>query len=167
MKVVVVENGIAPLHTWINADYGIQVEVNSGIKNGDQVILQPSVNLAGAIRYGLAPTTRHRTLGRSREFDKRFHPRKEVSRVNSRLTVSALDPEPVSEEAAGVSFRARPYMPSSVAATACRRARMSAVRFAPNAFSNCCCACTHPFIPARKRASPASVTRSSLLRRSR
>jgi len=53
MKVVVVENGIAPLHTWINADYGIQVEVNSGIKNGDQVILQPSVNLAGAIRYGL------------------------------------------------------------------------------------------------------------------
>src|SRR5215472_8613620 len=56
--------------------------------------------------------------------------------------------------------------PRAVAATACRRARMSAVRLAPNAFSNCRCACAHPFIPARKRASPASVTRSSLLRRS-
>ena len=44
---------------------------------------------------------------------------------------------------------------------------MSAVRFDPNVFSNCRCACTHPFIPARNRASPASVTRSSLLRRSR
>src|SRR6516165_10100319 len=47
--------------------------------------------------------------------------------------------------------------PRAVAATACRRARMSAVRLAPNAFSNCRCACAHPFIPARKRASPASV----------
>jgi hypothetical protein len=32
---------------------------------------------------------------------------------------------------------------------------MSAVRFAPNAFSNRRCACTHPFVPARKRVSPA------------
>ena len=29
---------------------------------------------------------------------------------------------------------------------------MSVVRSAPNAFSNCRCACTHPFVAARKRA---------------
>jgi hypothetical protein len=38
---------------------------------------------------------------------------------------------------------------------------MSAVRFDPNVFSNCRCACTHPFIPPenglRRPRSPADV----------
>ena len=41
------------------------------------------------------------------------------------------------------------------------------VRSVPNAASNCFCASAHSFTAARKRASPASVSRSVLLRRSR
>ena len=82
MKVVVVENGIAPLHNiGFNADYGIEVEVTSGIKEADQVILQPSMNPAEAIRHRLAPEPRTPHLGRSREFDKQFHSRKDVWRM--------------------------------------------------------------------------------------
>jgi RND family efflux transporter MFP subunit len=47
MQVAVVENGVAHLHKIvITTDYGTEVEVNAGIKDGDQVILQPPVNLA-------------------------------------------------------------------------------------------------------------------------
>jgi multidrug efflux pump subunit AcrA (membrane-fusion protein) len=47
MQVAVVENGVAHLHkVAITADYGTEVEVNAGVKNGDPVILQPPVNLA-------------------------------------------------------------------------------------------------------------------------
>jgi RND family efflux transporter MFP subunit len=47
MQVAVVENGIAHLHKIvITADYGTEVEINEGVKDGDQVILQPPVNLA-------------------------------------------------------------------------------------------------------------------------
>ncbi|MBV8295081.1 MAG: efflux RND transporter periplasmic adaptor subunit, partial [Mycobacterium sp.] len=47
MQVAVVENGIVHLHKIaITTDYGTEVEVNAGIKAGDQVILQPPVNLA-------------------------------------------------------------------------------------------------------------------------
>ena len=46
MQVAVVENGVAHLHKIaITTDYGTEVEVNEGIKAGDQVILQPPVNL--------------------------------------------------------------------------------------------------------------------------
>jgi RND family efflux transporter MFP subunit len=46
MQVAVVENGVAHLRKIaITADYGTEVEVNEGIKDGDQVILQPPVNL--------------------------------------------------------------------------------------------------------------------------
>jgi RND family efflux transporter MFP subunit len=46
MQVAVVENGVAHLHKIaITTDYGTEVEVNDGIKAGDQVILQPPVNL--------------------------------------------------------------------------------------------------------------------------
>ena len=46
MQVAVVENGIAHLHKIaITTDYGTEVEVNEGVKAGDQVILQPPVNL--------------------------------------------------------------------------------------------------------------------------
>ena len=47
MQVAVVENGVAHLHKIaITTDYGTEVEVNEGVKPGDQVILQPPVNLA-------------------------------------------------------------------------------------------------------------------------
>ena len=46
MQVAVVENGVVHLHKIaITADYGTEVEVNDGVKDGDQVILQPPVNL--------------------------------------------------------------------------------------------------------------------------
>jgi RND family efflux transporter MFP subunit len=46
MQVAVVENGIAHLHKIvITADYGTEVELSEGVKDGDAVILQPPVNL--------------------------------------------------------------------------------------------------------------------------
>ena len=46
MQVAVVENGVAHLHKIaITTDYGTEVEVNRGVKDGDQVILQPPVDL--------------------------------------------------------------------------------------------------------------------------
>jgi len=44
---------------------------------------------------------------------------------------------------------------------------MSVVRLAQKAASNCLCASVHAFAAVRKRATPASVRRSALLRRSR
>jgi RND family efflux transporter MFP subunit len=47
MQVAVVENNVVHLHKIaITTDYGTEVEVDEGIKEGDQVILQPPVNLA-------------------------------------------------------------------------------------------------------------------------
>ena len=47
MQVAVVENGVAHLRKIaITTDAGTEVEVNDGVKDGDQVILQPPVNLA-------------------------------------------------------------------------------------------------------------------------
>jgi RND family efflux transporter MFP subunit len=47
MQVGVVEGGVAHLHKiTITADYGTEVEVSAGIRNGEQVILQPPVDLA-------------------------------------------------------------------------------------------------------------------------
>jgi multidrug efflux pump subunit AcrA (membrane-fusion protein) len=47
MQVAVVEGGVAHLHKiTMTADYGTEVEVTAGVRNGDQVILQPPVNLA-------------------------------------------------------------------------------------------------------------------------
>ena len=46
-QVAVVENGIAHLHKIkITTDYGAEVQVSEGVKDGDQVVLQPPVNLA-------------------------------------------------------------------------------------------------------------------------
>ena len=46
MQVAVVENGVVHLHKIaITADYGTEVEVNAGVRDGDQVILQPPVDL--------------------------------------------------------------------------------------------------------------------------
>jgi RND family efflux transporter MFP subunit len=46
MQVAVVENGVVHLHKIaITADYGTEVEVNAGVRDGDQVILQPPVDI--------------------------------------------------------------------------------------------------------------------------
>jgi RND family efflux transporter MFP subunit len=46
MQVAVVEDGIVHLNKiTITADYGTEVEVNAGVRDGDQVILQPPVDL--------------------------------------------------------------------------------------------------------------------------
>jgi len=39
----------------ITTDYGAEVEVNAGIKDGDQVVLQPPVNLAGGEKVHIIP----------------------------------------------------------------------------------------------------------------
>lgn len=55
MQVAVVENHIAHLHKIaITADYGTEVEVNAGVQDGDQVILQPPVNLADGDKVQIA-----------------------------------------------------------------------------------------------------------------
>jgi RND family efflux transporter MFP subunit len=47
MQVAIVENGVVHLHKiMITTDYGTEVEVSEGVKEGDQVILQPPVNVA-------------------------------------------------------------------------------------------------------------------------
>src|SRR5882762_4848036 len=47
MQVAVVEDGLVHLRQIaITTDYGTEVEVNSGVKDGDQIIPQPPVNLA-------------------------------------------------------------------------------------------------------------------------
>ncbi len=47
MQVAVVEKGVVHLHKiTITTDYGTEVEVSEGVKPGDQVVLQPPVNVA-------------------------------------------------------------------------------------------------------------------------
>jgi RND family efflux transporter MFP subunit len=56
MQVAVAEDGVAHLHKIvITADYGTEVEVNAGVKNGDQLILQPPVNLADGDKVHILP----------------------------------------------------------------------------------------------------------------
>ena len=56
MQVAVVENGVAHLQKiTITADYGTEVEVNAGVKSGDQVILQPPVDLADGGKVQIIP----------------------------------------------------------------------------------------------------------------
>ena len=46
MQVAVIENGVAHLRKIaITADYGTEVEVSDGVKQGDQVVLTPPVDL--------------------------------------------------------------------------------------------------------------------------
>ena len=62
MQVAVAEDGVAHLRKIaITADYGTEVEVNAGVKNGDQLIMQPPVNLADGDKvHILAPEGRDR-----------------------------------------------------------------------------------------------------------
>jgi RND family efflux transporter MFP subunit len=56
MQVAVVEDGVAHLRKIaITTDYGTEVEVNEGIQNGDQVVLQPPVNLADGDKVQIVP----------------------------------------------------------------------------------------------------------------
>jgi RND family efflux transporter MFP subunit len=56
MQVAVVENGVAHLRKIsITTDYGTEVEVNAGVQNGDQVVLQPPVNLADGDKVQIIP----------------------------------------------------------------------------------------------------------------
>ena len=56
MQVAVVENGVAHLHKIaITTDYGTEVEVNEGVQNGDQVVLQPPVNLGDGDKVRIIP----------------------------------------------------------------------------------------------------------------
>ncbi|MGC1888488.1 MAG: efflux RND transporter periplasmic adaptor subunit [Stellaceae bacterium] len=56
MQVAVVENGVAHLRKIaITTDYGTEVEVNEGLQNGEQVVLQPPVNLADGDKVQIIP----------------------------------------------------------------------------------------------------------------
>ena len=56
MQVAVAENGVAHLHKIaITTDFGTEVEVNEGVKDGDKVILQPPVNLADGDKVQIIP----------------------------------------------------------------------------------------------------------------
>ena len=71
MQVAVVENGVAHLRkSAVTADYGTEVEVNDGVKSGDQVILQPPVDLADGGNVQIIPEPpqpRRELIPRARE----------------------------------------------------------------------------------------------------
>ncbi|WP_035684086.1 efflux RND transporter periplasmic adaptor subunit [Bradyrhizobium sp. Cp5.3] len=57
-QVAVVENGVAHLRkVRVVRDHGSEVEVDSGVRAGDQVILNPSVDLAEGAKVQAKPTT--------------------------------------------------------------------------------------------------------------
>jgi RND family efflux transporter MFP subunit len=56
MQVAVVEEGVAHLRKiGITTDYGSEVEVSNGVKDGDKVIVQPPVNLADGDKVQIIP----------------------------------------------------------------------------------------------------------------
>ena len=56
MQVAVVDNGIAHLHKIaIATDFGTEVEVSEGVKDGEKVILQPPVNIADGDKVQIIP----------------------------------------------------------------------------------------------------------------
>ena len=71
MQVAVVKNGVAHLRkSAVTADYGTEVEVNDGVKSGDQVILQPPVDLADGGNVQIIPEPpqpRRELIPRARE----------------------------------------------------------------------------------------------------
>jgi RND family efflux transporter MFP subunit len=55
-QVAVVEDGVAHLHKIaITTDYGTEVQVSEGVKDGDKVILQPPVNLVDGDKVQIIP----------------------------------------------------------------------------------------------------------------
>jgi RND family efflux transporter MFP subunit len=62
LHVAVVENGIARLQKInIARDFGTEVEVHDGVKPGDQVILNPMIDLADGSKVTVRPTQKPRT----------------------------------------------------------------------------------------------------------
>jgi RND family efflux transporter MFP subunit len=62
MQVAVVENGVARLRPIaIAKDLGDAVEVSEGVKGGDEVVLQPSVNLADGDKVAILPDRQRAT----------------------------------------------------------------------------------------------------------
>ncbi len=58
LQVAVVENGVVHLRKiGVVRDLGREVEVNSGVKRGDQVILNPSVDVAEGAKVKTRPPT--------------------------------------------------------------------------------------------------------------
>jgi RND family efflux transporter MFP subunit len=56
MQVAVAENGIVHLRKIaITTDFGTEVQVSEGVKDGDKVILQPPVNLADGDKVQIIP----------------------------------------------------------------------------------------------------------------
>ena len=56
MQVAVTEDGVAHLHKIaVTTDYGTEVQVSEGVKDGDKVILQPPVNLADGDKVQIIP----------------------------------------------------------------------------------------------------------------
>jgi RND family efflux transporter MFP subunit len=56
MQVAAVEEGVAHLRKiGITTDYGSEVEVSNGVKDGDKVIVQPPVNLADGDKVQIIP----------------------------------------------------------------------------------------------------------------
>jgi len=56
MQVAVVKDGVAHLQKIaVTTDYGNEVELNGGVKDGDQVVLQPPVNLADGDKVQVIP----------------------------------------------------------------------------------------------------------------
>jgi RND family efflux transporter MFP subunit len=56
LNVVVVEDGVAHIrHVNVVRDFGTTVEVNSGVKDGDQVILNPPVDLTDGHKVKIKP----------------------------------------------------------------------------------------------------------------
>src|SRR6266404_6684310 len=57
MQVTVIENGVAHLRKIaITADYGTEVEVSDGVKQGDQAVLSPPVDLEGGSKVQIRIT---------------------------------------------------------------------------------------------------------------
>jgi len=56
MQVAVVENGTVHLRKIaITTDFGTEVQVSEGVKDGDKVIVQPPVNLADGEKVQIIP----------------------------------------------------------------------------------------------------------------
>ena len=56
LHVAVIENGVAHIRkVTIARDFGTQVEVSDGLKEGDQVILNPSVDLVEGSKVQAQP----------------------------------------------------------------------------------------------------------------
>jgi multidrug efflux pump subunit AcrA (membrane-fusion protein) len=56
LNVAVVENGVARIHrVTVVRDFGTTVEVSAGVKDGDQVILNPPVDLTDGHKVEIRP----------------------------------------------------------------------------------------------------------------